>query len=197
MPRDVKDVQKFLGLAQILFVVFLFCAPLRGYFIPSHESFEGMGTNGAGGNTSTRRSTPKDALCCDPVLKPFDPRLPTFPETDASHSNDGLGAVLCQVHPDGPHPVAYMSKKLSRAERAYEIHDLECLAIVIALKKWRHYVMGKHLPVYTDHAGLQHLLRQPHLNLRQVRWLSMLADYDVSVLYKPGREREGYFLMGL
>ena len=80
-----------------------------------------------------------------------------------------------------------MSKELSRAERAYEVHSLECLAIVVALKKWRHYVMGKHLPVYTDHAGLQHLLRQPHLNLRQVRWLSMLADYDVSVVYKPGR----------
>ena len=47
--------------------------------------------------------------------------------------------------------------------------------------------MGKHLPVYTDHAGLQHPLKQPRLNLRQVRWLSMLADYDVNVLYKPGR----------
>ena len=184
VPRGVKDVQKFLGLAQYY-----------SRFVHHYAAISSPLTNLLkkgqewrwGDDERKAFDTLKDALCCDPVLKPFDPRLPTFLETDASQLNVGLGAVLCQVHPDGPHPVAYMSKKLSRAERAYEVHDLECLAIVVALKKWRHYVMGKHLPVYTDHAGLQHLLRQPHLNLRQVRWLSMLADYDVSVLYKPGK----------
>jgi hypothetical protein len=188
VPKNVKDVQRFLGLAQYYSRFVHHYAAIASPL----TSLLKKGQAWQWGDAERRAfDTLKEALCCDPVLKPYDPRLPTFLETDASQLNVGLGAVLCQVHPDGPHPVAYMSKKLSRAERAYEVHDLEMLAIIVALKKWRHYVISKHIPVYTDHAGLQYLLRQPHLNLRQVRWLSTLADYDVAVHYKPGKQNAG------
>ena len=47
---------------------------------------------------------------------------------------------------------------------------------------------SKRIPVYTDHAGLKYLLQQPHLNLRQVRWLTTLSNFDLTVHYKPGKE---------
>ena len=45
------------------------------------------------------------------------------------------------------HPVAFLSKSLSPVERNYKIHDTEMLAIVRALKEWRHYLEGAHHPI--------------------------------------------------
>ena len=47
---------------------------------------------------------------------------------------------------------------------------------------------GKRIPVYTDHAGLEHVLNQPHVSVRQGRWLTTLSDFDLIVHYKPGKE---------
>ena len=59
--------------------------------------------------------------------------------------------------------------------------------IVHALKIWRHYLYGVSCEVYTDHRNLQHLFKQRDLNLRQRRWLELLKDYDITILYHPGK----------
>ena len=53
--------------------------------------------------------------------------------------------------------MAYFSKKLTGAQRNYPTHDRELLAIVVALKKWRHYIDGKRTTVVTDHSPFEYL----------------------------------------
>ena len=59
--------------------------------------------------------------------------------------------------------------------------------MVFALKIWRHYLYGVHVDVYTDHKSLQYVFTQKELNIQQQRWLELLKDYDMSVLYHPGK----------
>ncbi|GKB86485.1 putative reverse transcriptase domain-containing protein [Tanacetum coccineum] len=58
---------------------------------------------------------------------------------------------------------------------------------VFALKIWRHYLYGTKCIVFTDHKSLQHILDQKELNMRQRRWLELLADYDCEIRYHPGK----------
>ena len=95
----------------------------------------------------------------------------------------GLGCVLMQ---DGK-VVAYASRQLKPNEQNYPTHDLELVAVVFALKIWRHYLYGEKCRIYTDHKSLKYLLTQKELNLRQRRWLELLKDYDCIVDYHPGK----------
>ncbi|GJY81011.1 reverse transcriptase domain-containing protein [Tanacetum coccineum] len=60
-------------------------------------------------------------------------------------------------------------------------------AVVFALKIWRHYLYGTKCTVFTDHKSLQHILDQKELNMRQRRWLELLADYDCKIRYHLGK----------
>ncbi|GJX00129.1 putative reverse transcriptase domain-containing protein [Tanacetum coccineum] len=94
-----------------------------------------------------------------------------------------LGAVLMQREK----VIAYASRQLKPHEENYTTHDLELGAVVFALKIWRHYLYGTKCIVFTDHKSLQHILRQKELNMRQRRWLELLADYDCEICYHPGK----------
>ncbi|GJR93703.1 putative reverse transcriptase domain-containing protein [Tanacetum coccineum] len=95
-----------------------------------------------------------------------------------------LGAVLkC----NGEKVIAYASRQLKPHEENYTTHDLELGAVIFALKIWRHYLYGTKCTVFTDHKSLQHILRQKELNMRQRRWLELLADYDCEICYHPGK----------
>ena len=100
---------------------------------------------------------------------------------DASYS--GLGAVLMQEK----NVIAYASRQLKVHERNYPTHDLELAAVVFALKQWRHYLYGVKCEVYTDHRSLQYVFTQKDLILRQRRWMELLKDYDITILYHPGK----------
>ena len=84
--------------------------------------------------------------------------------------------------------IAYASRQLKVHERNYLTHDLELIAVVFALKQWRHYLYGVKCEVYTDHRSLQYVFTQKDLNLRQRRWMELLKDYDITILYHPGKE---------
>ena len=80
---------------------------------------------------------------------------------------EGLGGVLSQ----NEFVVCYELRKLKEHERHYVTHDLELVAIVHALRKWRHYLMGIRFEMRTNHNGMKYLFDQPTLNARQSRWL--------------------------
>ena len=81
--------------------------------------------------------------------------------------------------------VAYASRQLKPHEQNYPTHDLELVAVVFALKIWRHYLYGEKCRIYTDHKSLKYLLTQKELNLRQRRWLELFKDYDCIIDYHP------------
>jgi hypothetical protein len=68
-------------------------------------------------------------------------------------SGQGLGCVFMQ---DG-HVVAYASWQLRKHEVHHPTHDLELDDVVLALKIWRHYLMGKRCELYTDHKSLKYI----------------------------------------
>lgn len=70
--------------------------------------------------------------------------------------------VLKQEHEERWHPVAFYSRKMSSAERNYEIHDKELLAVVACLTQWRHMLAGlpSQLVILTDHEALKYFKSQ-------------------------------------
>jgi hypothetical protein len=83
--------------------------------------------------------------------------------------------------------IAYGSRQLKKHEGNYPTHDLELVAVVFALKSWRHYLYGKSYDIYTDHKSLKYIFTQKELNLRQRRWLELIKDFDLSIQYHLGK----------
>ncbi|KAJ1589116.1 hypothetical protein NDA15_002508 [Ustilago hordei] len=120
------------------------------------------------------------------VLQHFDYHLPTRLETDAS--DFAIAGVLKQEHEGRWHPVAFYSRKMSSAEKNYEIHDKELLAVVACLTQWRHMLAGlpSQLVILTDHEALKYFKSQRRITGRQARWAMILADFDFILQYRPG-----------
>nr|GEX66347.1 retrovirus-related Pol polyprotein from transposon 17.6 [Tanacetum cinerariifolium] len=124
----------------------------------------------------------KHKLCEAPILALPEGNDDFVVYCDASHQ--GLGVVLMKREK----VITYTSRQLKPYEENYTTHDLELGAVVFALKIWRHYLYGTKWIVFTDHKSLQHILDQKELNMRQRRWLELLADYNCEIRYHPGKE---------
>ena len=96
---------------------------------------------------------------------------------DASYS--GLGAVIMQER----NVIAYASRQLKVHERNYPTHDLELAAVAFALRQWRHYLYGVKCEVCSDDRSLQYVFTHKYLNLRHRRWMELLKDNDITILY--------------
>ncbi|GJT60770.1 reverse transcriptase domain-containing protein [Tanacetum coccineum] len=123
----------------------------------------------------------KQKLCEAPILALPEGNDNFVVYCDASLQ--GLGAVLMQREK----VIAYASRQLKPHEENYTTHDLKLGAVIFALKIWRHYLYSIKCTVFTDHKSLQHILCQKELNMRQHRWLELLADYDCEICHHPGK----------
>ncbi|XP_070046422.1 uncharacterized protein [Nicotiana tomentosiformis] len=109
----------------------------------------------------------------------------TFPTGSGGftvHYDASRVGVDCVLMQDGKF-IAYASRQLKNHEKNYPMHDLELAAVVSALNIWRHYLYGENSKVFTDHKSLQYIFKQKGLNLRQRRWVEILKDYDINILY--------------
>jgi len=91
---------------------------------------------------------------------------------EANASDFATGGVLSMKCEDKKwRPVAYISKLLNEAERNYEIHDKEMLAIIRCLEVWRHFLEGAkdRFEIWTDHKNLEYFMKTQKLNQRQAR----------------------------
>jgi hypothetical protein len=80
-------------------------------------------------------------------------------------SGTGLGCVLMQEE----RVISYSSRQLRHHKEHYPTHDLELAAVAMALRTWRHYLLGNVVHIYTDHKSLKYIFTQPDLNMRQRR----------------------------
>jgi hypothetical protein len=126
----------------------------------------------------------KQLLTSPPILRIADPNEDFIVCTDAC--NEGIGGVLNQ----NGFMICYESRKLKEHEINYATHDLELAAIVHALRKWIHYLMGKRFELRTYHNGLQYLFDQPNLNARQNKWLEFLSEYNFDIKHIKGKENK-------
>lgn len=180
-PKNKKQVRKFLGL----------CSYYRR-FIEGFAKIAGPLHALTGSEVEWRWEdvhsqafeTLKKRLSSAPVLCIFDESAPVVIDTDASGT--GIGAVLSQQYQEGERVVAYYSRCLHAPERNYCATRRELLAVVEALKHFRHYVMGRPFQIRTDHSALTWLktFKEPQGQL--ARWLERLSEYDVQITYRKG-----------
>jgi hypothetical protein len=104
--------------------------------------------------------TLKQLLTTAPLLAQPDIEMSFDVYYDAS--GIGIGRVLMQ---DG-RAIAYALRQLRHHEEHYSTHDLELLAVIHALKVWRHHLLGNLVHIYTDHKRLKYLFTQLDLNMR-------------------------------
>ncbi|UYV84622.1 hypothetical protein LAZ67_X002869, partial [Cordylochernes scorpioides] len=136
----------------------------------------------------------KESLTRKPVLHLYQDGLPCRLYCDAS--TQGIAGILKQVHPDGKvHPTQYYSRALRPHERNYTISELECLAIVESIEKFRIYLSGTKFTVYSDHQALQWLKTIKNPSGRLFRWSLRLSTYDYEIQYLKGtQQHEADFL---
>ncbi|XP_051173560.1 uncharacterized protein LOC127289595 [Leptopilina boulardi] len=104
--------------------------------------------------------------------------------TDAS--NEGLGAILSQGHIGEDKPIAFASRTLNKAEINYTTTEKELLAIVWAVKHFRHHLFGRRFKIVTDHKPLVWLFNVKDPTSRLMRWRLKLEEYDYEIIYKKG-----------
>ncbi|KII67125.1 Transposon Tf2-9 polyprotein [Thelohanellus kitauei] len=132
----------------------------------------------------------KEQITNSLVLSHFDPGLEISLSTDAS--SHGLGAVLSHILPDGSErPIAFASRLLSKAERNYSTIEKEGLGIIWAIKKFLHYLEGRHFMLCTDHMPLVSLFGGRKgvpltASARIYRWAIFLSGFTFTVKHKKG-----------
>jgi hypothetical protein len=84
--------------------------------------------------------------------------------------------------------VTFYSAKLSSAQQNYAVHEIELLAGVETMVRYRHLLLGLKFRWFTDHKGLIYVLKQKGLTGRQARWMEKLSEFDFEVIYVPGEQ---------
>jgi hypothetical protein len=103
-------------------------------------------------------------------------------------SDYAVGAVLGQKEGRAHHVIHYASMTLNGAQRNYSTTEKELLAVVFALEKFRSYLLGTKVIVYTDHAALRYLLTKKEAKPRLIRWILLLSEFDIEIKDKKGAE---------
>lgn len=103
-------------------------------------------------------------------------------ETDAS--DKGVAAVLMQ---EG-HPIAFWSKGLSGKYLSLSTYEKELMVVVLAVLKWRHYLLGRQFIIKINHQSLKYLLEQRVATPFQQKWIAKLLGFDYEITSKHGTE---------
>ena len=127
----------------------------------------------------------KEALIQEPVLCCPDYSKPFTIYTDAS--GIGLGAVLVQHINGKENVIGFYSKTLTAAERNYFTTELECLAVIRAIKHFRPFLEFTKFTVITDHSALQYLQKIENPKGRLARWALYLSQYNFEIIHKKGK----------
>ncbi|KAL5575524.1 hypothetical protein UlMin_017223 [Ulmus minor] len=123
-------------------------------------------------------ATLKLAMVSLPVLA-----MPNFDKlfvVESDASGTGIGAVLMQ---EG-RPIAYFSRALSSSSRLKSVYERELMAIVLAVQKWRHFLLGRHFIIRTNQQSIRFIVDQWLVAPDQIRWVVKLLGYDFEVQYK-------------
>ncbi|GBG92248.1 hypothetical protein CBR_g55017 [Chara braunii] len=180
-PRTVRDVRSFMGLASYY-----------RKFVRNFSVVAAPLTNLTKKDTPFLWSLPcqlaftrlKKALTRAPVLKLPDPTLPFILTTDASQY--GIGAVLQQDDGNGLRPIEFMSKKIKTQKLQDSTYEKELYAFVCTLKHWKHFLLGRHFKIFSDHSTLQWMKSQGELNDKLARYIQFINMFDFEPEHKKG-----------
>ena len=183
-PQCIKDVQKFLGLANYYRQ---FVKDFAKIAKPLHQLVRKDEKWRWEKEQEEAFTKLKEIFTMKPVLAA--PDLDKEMRVEADASDYATGGVLLVKGEDGKwRPVAFISKSLNDTERNYEIHDKEMLAVIRCLEAWRHFLEGARtkFKIWTDHKNLEYFMTNQKLNRRQARWALFLSRFDFTLKHVPG-----------
>jgi len=185
VPSNVKEVQSFIGLCNYYRIFINNFAKIAD---PIHKLMRKNVIFYWGPEQQKAFDDLKKQFTSAPILRHADGNKPFIVETDAS--NFAVGAILSQEFDGKTHPIAFLSKSLSGAQRNYPIYDKELLAIITALKAWRHFLEGARHPftIYTDHKNLTFPRKPEMLSQRHIRWNMFLSRFNFNIVFRAGRK---------
>ncbi len=185
VPKTVTEVRRVLG-------IFNFYCPFIKEFTfiaqPLHKLTQKDQEWRWGTKEQNTFDTLKKRVTTEPVL--VHAKLDDQFELEVDASGYAVGATLLQRKEDGKkHPIGYYSATLNKAQRNYDIYNLELLAIVMALKNWRPLLAGSphKIIIYSDHLNLQYWKLPQKISRRVAREVLELAEYDFEIRHLPGR----------
>lgn len=182
VPRNVKEVHSFVAL----------CSYFRK-FIPSFSLiakplYELLRKNVSfifGVRELQAFEELKRKLVQPPVLAIYNPNSETELHCDASTA--GFGAVLAQRGNDKQfHPIFFFSKRTTETESRYHSFELEMLAIIYALRRFRVYLSGIKFKIVIDCNALTLAIKKKDVSPRISRWILELLEYDYVTEHRPG-----------
>ena len=103
-------------------------------------------------------------------------------------SDYAVGAVLGQRIDKKPTAIWYASKTLAEAQMDYTTTEKELLEVVYALEKFKPYILGSKIAIYTDHAALKYLFSKKEVKPRLIRWVLLLQEFYLEIRDKKGSE---------
>ena len=124
------------------------------------------------------------ALTQEPVIGVADKDLPF--ELRCDSSGYGIGSILIQEQQGETKVISYASRTLNKTEANYPAHKREFLAMKWSLDKFRDYVLGSKVVVYTDSNPLCYVLKSAQLDATSHRWLASISMFDLEIRYKKG-----------
>ncbi|XP_076385702.1 uncharacterized protein LOC143264091 [Megachile rotundata] len=180
IPKSTKDVHRFVSLASY------FRRFIRNFSIIAKPLYDMLRENSKfcfGTEELQAFETLKERLASEPVLAIYAPNLETELHCDASAN--GYGAILSQKQSDDIFkPVFYFSKRTSVPESKYHSFELECLAVVYAIKRFHIYLYGIPFTIVTDCDSFRLTLSKQSVNPRIYRWALFLENYEYKIVHR-------------
>ncbi|XP_068140359.1 uncharacterized protein [Drosophila tropicalis] len=127
----------------------------------------------------------KELLTSEPLLHLYSRDAPTELHTDAS--KHGFGAMLLQSFEDKLYPVYFWSKKTTESEAQRHSYILEAKAMYLALRKFRHYLIGIHFKLVTDCSAFKQTTKKEDVPREVTSYVLYLQDFTCDIIHKPGK----------
>ncbi|BHF60865.1 hypothetical protein SprV_0100383400 [Sparganum proliferum] len=187
-PTSKRQLQRFLGMVNFYRRFLPNCAdtilPLTSLLSGSKRTFELTPA------ALTSFEQVKDLLVDAALLTHFHADAPISLMVDAS--NVAVGAVLQQSLPDSTVPLAFFSKKLSKAETRYSTFGRELLAAYLAVRHFRHLLEGREFTIFTDHKPLTFAMHSHSTKLspREIRHLDYISQFISDIRHIDGSRNE-------
>lgn len=182
-PENIHNVRQFLGLASFFR---RFVPKFSMIARPLTHLLKKDSTWSWGQEQETAFRTLQQKLVEKPILALYDSRAETELHTDACKF--GVAGILLQRGESKLlRPVAYFSRQTTPEEQNYSAYDLETLAVVASLQKFRVYLVGIQFKIITDCNSLRATFQKRDMIPRVARWWGQMQEYNFSIEYRPGQ----------
>lgn len=187
VPIDLRSVQRFIGLTSYFRK---FVMDFNKIAAPLYACMKAKLDFNFNSECLEAFEILKTKLVTRPVLCIYSPDADTQLHTDASSL--GFGGILMQrqAYDNDYHPVMFFSRKTTEAESKLHSFELETLAVVYSLQRFKVYLFGIHFQLITDCKAMQLTLNKTDLNPKITRWALYLEQYDFEIIHRAGEKMQ-------